>query len=66
MRNVVVLSVAFFYSYAECHYAECRYVECRGAKYKAWLKVILPIVCCHFTLKCFNNVDLRVGIPESS
>jgi hypothetical protein len=28
---IVKLSVAFSYSYAECHYAECRYAECRGA-----------------------------------
>jgi len=34
MLNVIVLSVAFFYCYAECYaefcYAECRYAECRG------------------------------------
>ncbi len=27
-----MLSVAFFYCYAECHYAECRYAECRYAE----------------------------------
>ncbi len=31
MLSVVVIIVAFFYCYAECHYSECRYAECRGA-----------------------------------
>jgi hypothetical protein len=31
MLNVVVLTVAFIYCYAECHYAECRYAEYHGA-----------------------------------
>ncbi len=26
-----MLSVAFFYYYAECHYAECHHAECRYA-----------------------------------
>jgi hypothetical protein len=26
-----MLSVAFFYCYAECHNADCRYAECRSA-----------------------------------
>ncbi len=31
MLSVVMLGVAIFYCYAECHYAECRYAECCGA-----------------------------------
>jgi hypothetical protein len=29
MMNVIVLSVTFYYYYAECRQAECRYAECR-------------------------------------
>ncbi len=32
--NAVILSVAFFYCYAECHYAKCRYAECHYAEYR--------------------------------
>jgi hypothetical protein len=32
MLNVVMLSVAFSYSYVECHYAECCYAECPYAE----------------------------------
>jgi len=31
MLTVVMLSVAFYYCYAQCHYADCRYAECSGA-----------------------------------
>jgi hypothetical protein len=31
MLNVLVLSVAFFYCYAECRYAEYNYTDCRSA-----------------------------------
>jgi hypothetical protein len=36
MLNDIVLSVLFYYCYAECcyaecHNAECHYAECRGA-----------------------------------
>jgi hypothetical protein len=27
-----MLSVTFYFSYAERHYAECHYAECRGAQ----------------------------------
>jgi hypothetical protein len=35
--STVMLSVVFFYCYAECnyakwHYAKCHYAECRGTK----------------------------------
>ncbi len=29
--SIITLSVAIFYSYAECHYADCRYAECHYA-----------------------------------
>jgi hypothetical protein len=29
MLSVIMLSVTFYYDYAECHYAECHYAECR-------------------------------------
>jgi hypothetical protein len=29
MLSVIMLSIAFYYSYAECRYAVCRYAECR-------------------------------------
>jgi hypothetical protein len=35
--NTVMLSVAFFYCYAECHYAECRvfcHAECNYSEYR--------------------------------
>jgi hypothetical protein len=32
MSSVIMLDVALFYCYAECHYAECRYAECLGAR----------------------------------
>jgi hypothetical protein len=31
MLSVVIMSVAFFNCYAECHYAESYYANCRGA-----------------------------------
>jgi len=31
MLTVIMLSVAFYYCYAQCHYADCRYAECSGA-----------------------------------
>jgi hypothetical protein len=32
MLNVIMLGVAFFHCYAECHYAECHYAECHYAE----------------------------------
>jgi hypothetical protein len=32
MLSVVMLNVAFSYSYAECCYAECHFDECRYAE----------------------------------
>jgi uncharacterized ParB-like nuclease family protein len=27
MLSLIMLSVAFYFSYAECHYSQCRYAE---------------------------------------
>jgi hypothetical protein len=31
MLSIVMLSVTFYFCYAECRCAGCRYAECRGA-----------------------------------
>jgi len=43
MLSVVMLGVAIFYCYTECHYAECRYAECCGALLKSSDDLILSI-----------------------
>jgi hypothetical protein len=40
MLSVAMLSVAFFYCYAECRYAVCRYGDYHCAKF-----VIFPLQC---------------------
>jgi hypothetical protein len=32
ISNVIKLSVAFFYCYAQCHNPDCQYAECRYAE----------------------------------
>ncbi len=39
-----MLSVAFSYSYAECHYAEVRYAKCHYAEHRG--AVMMSIVYC--------------------
>jgi hypothetical protein len=36
---VVMLNVAFYYFYAECHYAERHYAECRYADCSGTFKI---------------------------
>jgi hypothetical protein len=40
MLNVIVLSVAFYYCYADCHYAEYRYAEYRYAALQLHLNIL--------------------------
>ncbi len=42
-QTVIMLSVAFYLFYVECHYAECRYAECHYAECSIRYIVMLNI-----------------------
>jgi hypothetical protein len=44
VAGAVMLSVAIYLFYAECHYAECCYAECRGAIFFRFLEKMFKII----------------------
>ncbi len=56
--RAIVLSVAFFHYYADCHYAECRYTELRGAK--NWTRMEVTDLLNYRRQEYYNNLNYSI------
>jgi hypothetical protein len=63
MLNVVMLSVAFSYCYAECCYAESYYAECHyvGSRFAEYRVAILNKFTANFIINFVNFFDRNLA-----